>query len=115
MNLSLTNGSKTPLTEQTRHAVSQLPALRQLLASLRAKEEEGVKYARHGAASEERREYIEGQVRRRLEREGADLASGEGLIGKSVEGRTVAGEEVAGIEGVMRMVGRERPDGMDEP
>lgn len=111
------NGSATALREQTRHAVSQLPQLRQLLAALRQKEDEGIKYNRHSVASEERREYIESQVRRRLEREGADLKTGEGLTGRSTEGRTVTGEEVRGIEGVVGLVGRERPprgDRMEE-
>lgn len=104
---------KTPLTNHTRNAIAQLPQLRQLLVGLRQKEEEGLKFSRHSVANEERREYIESQVRRRLEREGADLQTGEGLMGKAVQGRTVAGEDVRGIEGIVGLLGREKAGGAD--
>lgn len=110
---SSAKGSKTPLTDHTRNAVAQLPQLRQLLAGLRQKEEEGLQLSRHSVANEERREYIESQVRRRLEREGADLQTGDGLMGKPVDGRTVAGEDIRGIEGIVGLVGREKAGGAD--
>ncbi|TKA75712.1 hypothetical protein B0A49_03910 [Cryomyces minteri] len=101
-----TTTAHNPLTQNTTFALAQLPALRNLLASLRPKltalpdapveDEETI--------AGERRAYIESQTRRHLERRGVDL-NAEGSVGL---GRRIGPEEVRAIEAI---VGALRRDG----
>ncbi|KAF1844370.1 uncharacterized protein K460DRAFT_317867 [Cucurbitaria berberidis CBS 394.84] len=99
--------SRTPLTTHTAFTASQLPYLRQLLASLkphiataaalpsnttnsRASEKDEVK--------RERKMYVESQSKRILERRGVDTRDGvEGVWG----GSRVRAEEIRGLEGLV--------------
>ncbi|KAK8182907.1 putative MIND kinetochore complex component Mtw1 [Phyllosticta citribraziliensis] len=93
-----------PLKTNTAFTLSQLPALRSLLEALRPKVAALGPSAAGGELSRERRDYIERQTRRLLERRGVDVKNGEG----SVEGmgRRIAPEEVRGMEEVASMVGQ---------
>ncbi|KAK7517416.1 Mis12 domain-containing protein [Phyllosticta citriasiana] len=87
-----------PLKTNTAFTLSQLPALRSLLEALRPKVAGLGPSATGSDLSQERRDYIENQTRRLLERRGVDVKNGEG----SVEGmgRRVAPDEVRGMEAV---------------
>ncbi|KAK8152980.1 putative MIND kinetochore complex component Mtw1 [Phyllosticta citrichinensis] len=92
-----------PLKTNTAFTLSQLPALRSLLESLRPKVA-ALGPSAGSELSQERRDYIEKQTRRLLERRGVDVKNGDG----SVEGmgRRIAPEEVRGMEEVASMVGQ---------
>ena len=102
-----TNGSShAPLTTQTQFAVSQLPALRQLVSELRPKLDK-LKSTSPGdvprdARKEERRQYIESGVRRVIARGG--LNNGEGDL-KTMNGERRGREEVEMLERVVRGIG----------
>ena len=108
LGVSLTPGATTtPLTTHTRAALEQLPALKALVENLRATTADGgVQLSRRDVAGEERREYIETQVRRRFEREGKDLDSGHGTAGSSqaAAGKRVGVDEVKSLEGVVGLL-----------
>ena len=95
-----------PLTTNTTFTLSQLPALRALLADLRPKlaslqsADYGLKTARD-ERRQERRDYIEQRARMHLERNGrahADKAL-------SVNGRKIDPEEVEALEKVATIFG----------
>ncbi|KAF1364470.1 hypothetical protein EJ07DRAFT_99798 [Lizonia empirigonia] len=103
----------TPLATHTTFTTSQLPALRQLLATLKphlARTALPAAAARSAAAdaSRERKLYLESQSRRILETRGVDTR--EGVEGAG-EGGRVAAEEVKGLEGVVEGLGRGRGRG----
>jgi len=107
--------SQHPLTTQTNFTVSQLPALRQHLAALRPKLESLEKIPLRDEP-DERRTYIEEQTRRHLEKNGADMETGEGLMGPGIGaglGRRIGHEEVSAIERVVEALGGDerRPPG----
>lgn len=95
-----------PLTQHSAAAVAQLPALKELLAQLKPLLAAPVGLPALSAASEERREYIEAQARKQLERQGVNVETGDGLVGPSGvasglgRGEMVGREEVESIEGV---------------
>lgn len=102
-----------PLKTNTAFTLSQLPALRALLQSLRPKAAAlGASSSGGDAFSQERRDYIEKQVKRLLERRGVDVKNGEG----SVEGmgRRVAPDEVRGMEAVAGLLGGGNGEGAAE-
>jgi kinetochore protein Mis12/MTW1 len=91
-------GTDGPLATNTSFALSQLPALRDLLDELRPKlaevgDAEGAATESHSAR--ERRLYLNKQTRRAVERQGIEIgAVGEGL------GRRVQGDELAALESI---------------
>ncbi|MCJ1393643.1 hypothetical protein MMC18_006518 [Xylographa bjoerkii] len=101
-----------PLTTSAQFTVAQLPALRTLLAELRPKlaslPTAGGKLD-WDSATEQRREYIDGAVRRVVNENGVGEESGEREMG-----RTVAGEEVRDLEGVVQAMGTAGDDAMEE-
>ena len=116
------SSSSTPLTTTTAFTTSQLPSLRSLLSSLRPKlstlpggSDSKLTIAHETAREHERREYLEGRVRRVLGREVGRLADGDvdmemdmdmDVVGNG-EKRTV--EEVSALED---LVGGGRDVGM---
>ncbi|KAF1986307.1 Mis12-domain-containing protein [Aulographum hederae CBS 113979] len=116
-NTNPSQSSQGPLAQNTAFALSQLPALRTLLATLRPAltslpskrlcdgDDAG------GGAERERREYIETQTMRILERRGIDVKAGVGAV--EGMGRRVGIEEVGALEGVVGAFGR-RGDGAEE-
>ncbi|KAF9734687.1 hypothetical protein PMIN06_006193 [Paraphaeosphaeria minitans] len=94
--------TRTPLTTHTTFTTTQLPHLRQLLASLRPHlASTALPSGKAGEAQErakERRTYIESQSRRVLERRGVDTRDG---VEGGVDGNRVRGEEVRALEGVL--------------
>lgn len=100
------NTTSQPLTTRTQFATSQLPALRQLIAELRPKvaklknvDPSDVDW---NSRKEERRQYIEGGVRRVVGKGG--FGAGEGDL-KAGEGERRPREEVEMLEGVVRAMG----------
>ena len=107
----VTDIGRTPLTTNTTFTTSQLPHLRQLLASLKPhlatkalptrKEGEKEELAR------ERKIYIESQSKRVLERRGINTSEG---VDGAVEGHRVRSEEVRGLEGIVKGLGNGKED-----
>lgn len=107
------------MTDRTRAAIAHLPALKELLERLKPKAEgNALQLARRDPAGDERREYIETQIRRKFEREGIDVSSGEGLRmqgqSQALAGRRVGPEEVSAIEGIASMVQNRGRNGDDK-
>ncbi len=110
-----TGAAETPLTTTTAFALSQMPALKSLLAELKPMEqaleekkvlgEDGEKVWRT-----ERVEYIESQTRRHLETRGLELdANGEVRDGEwQGGGRRLNKGEVEGLEAVVALMGGEK-------
>lgn len=105
LNISATGFSQQPITTNTRFALSQLPALRSLLADLRprlaelqtsATRVESVREER----MEERREYIEQRARLHLQRHG----EGNLLNNLPIAGKRVEPEEIEALEKVADML-----------
>lgn len=98
-NISTAQPAQQPLTTNTTFSLSQLPALKALLADLRPMlaslrtAERPVKSARD-ERRQDRRDYIEQRTRRHLERNGRAHAHNA----MSVNGRTVDPEEVEALE-----------------
>lgn len=100
LNLAATREeSQAPLSTYTHSAVSQIPALRHLIETLRSKAG-GLGALKTTAAAEERRDYIEGQTRRRLGRDSVNVTTGEGLLHGRGLGPKVGADEINGIEAV---------------
>ncbi|OAL44350.1 hypothetical protein IQ07DRAFT_636392, partial [Pyrenochaeta sp. DS3sAY3a] len=97
--------SHTPLTTHTTFTTSQLPYLRQLLATLKPHlpttalpTNTSGKAGEKEEVTRERKAYVESQSKRILERRGVDTRDGvEGVW----EGSRVRSEEVRGLEGVV--------------
>lgn len=113
--------SHTPLTTHTTFTTSQLPYLRQLLATLKPHlpttalpPNTSGKAGEKEEVTRERKAYVESQSKRILERRGVDTRDGvEGVW----EGSRVRSEEVRGLEGVVEGLERgkvERGDGSVE-
>jgi kinetochore protein Mis12/MTW1 len=116
------NGKEAPLTTHTTFTTSQLPYLRQLLASLKphlattslpsnttpqhsSTSSHPDENGRKEELSRERKVYVESQSKRILERRGVDTKDGvEGVW----EGTRVRGEEVRGLEGLVASMDRGR-------
>ena len=96
--------SHTPLTTNTRFVLSQLPALRAMLAELRPKLATLPTSADRmdwDSKREERRRYIESRTRMHLERTGEiGMGDGSGVV----KGRKIDGEEVQALESVVNML-----------
>jgi kinetochore protein Mis12/MTW1 len=104
-----TSGQRTPLTTHTTFTTSQLPYLRQLLASLQphlattALPTSTSSTKNADEMTKERKVYLESQSKRILERRGVDTKDGvEGVW----ETRRVGAEEVRGLEGLVQVMGR---------
>jgi kinetochore protein Mis12/MTW1 len=99
--VSSTDASKRPLTTNTNFALSQLPALRSLLADLRPRlaslesSDTGVDTVK-AERREERRGYIEQRTKMNLERNGGAVAGNNA----AVAGKRVEPEEVEALEKV---------------
>jgi len=108
INFAATGNGKQPLQSTTSHAIMQLSDLRQLHATLQAKVGQLSAKSLVGEA-EERRDYIESQTRRRLEKDGIDVDSGEGLSRSghvaTALGRSVGNDEIRAIEQVVGLMG----------
>ncbi|USP80306.1 uncharacterized protein yc1106_07580 [Curvularia clavata] len=90
----------TPLTTHTTFSTTQLPYLRQLVASLKPHLSSTSSSAPASTQHEQRRAYIESQAKRVLERRGVDTVDGvEGVW--EVGGTRVGGEEVRGLEALV--------------
>jgi kinetochore protein Mis12/MTW1 len=105
-NVSTEQPAQQPLTTNTTFSLSQLPALKALLADLRPKlaslpsAEHAVKSARD-ERRQDRRDYIEQRTRRHLERNGRARADNA----VSVNGRKVDPEEVEALEKIASIFG----------
>lgn len=100
--------SEQPLLSSTTHAISRLAELSKLHGTLSTRVGQ-LEAGRQGGDSKDRRNYIESQTRRRLEQDGIDVDSGEGLsrggYAIGVLGRSVGVEEVRAIEQVVELIG----------
>ncbi|KAF2437960.1 hypothetical protein P171DRAFT_424942 [Karstenula rhodostoma CBS 690.94] len=98
--------NRTPLTTHTSFTTTQLPHLRQLLASLKPHlASTALPSGRAGESEErakERRVYIESQSRRVLERRGVDTRDG---VEGCVEGGRGRRDEVRALEGIVGGLG----------
>jgi kinetochore protein Mis12/MTW1 len=110
---STTAESRNPLTTHTTFTASQLPYLKQLLASLQPHLPTTALPTSTNASStvaeqsRERKIYLESQSKRILEKRGVDTRDGvEGVW----EGRKMGGEEVRGLENVVGTLGRGRSE-----
>ncbi len=112
--------SKAPLTTNVNFALSQLPALKSLLSTLRPK-----LHTLPSAASkvdwdntrEERKQYIESQTRRHLERTRGLQLDEQGAMRDGEwtgVGRKVNAEDVTAMENVVEILRREPDDRMEE-
>ena len=105
---SQTNGSaqtQQPLATNTDFLISQLPALRTLLASLKPKvpalaaaSKLGGDDVFDGSKAQERAVYVEGQAQRAADRWGVSVGASAGPDGM---GRRVAMDEVKALESVV--------------
>ncbi|KAL8825981.1 MAG: hypothetical protein Q9191_004078 [Dirinaria sp. TL-2023a] len=96
-------GAEGPLTTHARFGISQLPALRAHLAALRPKLQtlpEALDSVDWEGRREERRAYVEGRVRRIVEKGGG--SSGEELERVVDREGRVGREEVEGLERIVR-------------
>ncbi|KXT04566.1 hypothetical protein AC578_8706 [Pseudocercospora eumusae] len=96
------------LTQDTQYALSQLPALRQLLEKLKDAMQSlpasrQSKYADEDGPEARRRRYLESQSRRALERTGIDPDSSGGA--SLAAGRKMGRDELEGIESVAQVLG----------
>jgi kinetochore protein Mis12/MTW1 len=103
-----TSTTTQPLSQNLQYAIAQLPALRELLAQLKASLQ-SLPAARQTRLDEnsleaKRRGYINTQSRRALDKRGVD-ASGLGGEAVAGAGRRVAAEEVQGLESVVQALG----------
>jgi kinetochore protein Mis12/MTW1 len=112
-----TDMGRTPLTTHTTFTTSQLPHLRQLLASLKPHLATKALPTKSDSEKEElareRKIYIESQSKRVLERRGINTSEG---VDGAVEGQRVRSEEVRGLEGIVQGLSRgkeEEGDAMD--
>lgn len=100
-------GTRTPLTIHTTFTTSELPHLRQLLASLKPHLATKALPTRSDGEKEElarqRKIYIESQSKRVLERRGINTSDG---VDGAVEGQRVRSEEVRGLESIVQGLGR---------
>lgn len=111
-----TSSNTQPLNQNTQYALSQLPALRQLLQQLKDSLQTvpNARTAREdpNGADAKRRRYIESQSRRALGRRGVEAENGEALAASS--GRRIGRDEVEGMEAVVQALGGAHSDRMEE-
>ena len=101
------NAQSQPLTQNVQYAVTQLPLLRELLAQLKSSLQSMPKSRDRledpESVEAKRRQYIDTQSRRALQRRGVDpdgTAGREGTLG-----RRIGREEVEGMEAVAQALG----------
>jgi kinetochore protein Mis12/MTW1 len=101
---NIVDANSGPLTTNVSFALSQLPALQELLAQLRPNvpslDQSANAPATEGALAKERRIYVESQSRRAMERQG--LAPG--IDASETLGRIVTTEELASLENMVQDV-----------
>lgn len=111
VDFSTTSTSAQPLHTSIAQTTNQVAELRRLHELLRSKAGQ-LNAPRQGEDTEERRQYIESQTKRRLEQDGIDVESGEGLsrggFHAAALGRGVGNDEVRAIEQVVGLMGEER-------
>lgn len=100
--------TQQPFNQNVQYTVQQLPALRDLLAKLKDSLQK-IPSARHATSDDnsveaKRRQYVETQSRRALERRGLDLED-PAAMGAVGAGRKIGGDEVEGIEAVVHALG----------
>lgn len=104
------NSTNQPLNQNVQYAISQLPALRELLSNLKDSLQT-IPNARHTLDDEsvlaKRRHYVESQSRRALERKGIDPENPATVAAAS--GRKIGRDEVEGIEAVVQALGGAAP------
>lgn len=110
------------LTSQTQALLPHVPALRDLLQTLQSRLSSAMPSQIPGSASnsamaataqhaEERRNYIEEQTRKRLERQGVDVENSRGSASGATLGGTsekIGADEVRGVESVVEALGLAR-------
>jgi len=110
---SIAASGQQKLQSATAQTVSQLADLQQLHSHLKSKLGK-LQAGRLGGDEVERRNYIEAQTRHRLEKDGMDLNSGQGLsrggYTTAALGRNVGNDEVRAIEQVVDLMGQVRED-----
>ncbi|KAK3065519.1 hypothetical protein LTS18_006230 [Coniosporium uncinatum] len=102
-----TEPQQGPLAQNTAFTLSQLPSLKRLLATLRPALT-ALPQQRLGdneAEEEERREYIETQTMKIVERRGMRAGQGDGA-GSVNEGRRMGWDEVEALEGIAGAIGK---------
>lgn len=104
------------LRQSTQAAMSQLPAVRELLAQLKESLQviPNTRIVRENPDSTDakRRRYIDSQSRRAISRKGLGPDNGEGMLATS--GRKIGRDEVEGMEAVVQALGGAGNDRMDE-
>ncbi|KAF2462060.1 putative MIND kinetochore complex component Mtw1 [Lineolata rhizophorae] len=108
------SANQGPIQTNTAFTISQLPALRSLLAVLRPKLA-AMSNRSPGDENEtaaERRKYIESQTRRVLARRGVDISGAEGS--GALSGRRVVPEEVKALEEIVGQIQHGNEDRMEE-
>ncbi|KAI5357887.1 Putative centromere protein Mis12 [Septoria linicola] len=106
--LNAAAGQSKHLEQDTQNALSQIPAMQQLLAQLKDAMQ-NIPTTKHGRYDDEdsaegrRRRYLENQSRRALERKGIDLDSSANA--SLTAGRRMGRDELAGIESVVQALG----------
>ncbi|EMF15690.1 uncharacterized protein SEPMUDRAFT_161817 [Sphaerulina musiva SO2202] len=101
-------GQSKHLEQDTQNALSQIPAVQQLLAQLKEAMQtipavKNGRYDDEDSAEGRRRRYLENQSRRALERKGIDLDSSAGT--SLAAGRKIGRDEIEGIESVVQALG----------
>jgi len=103
-----TQSDSQPLTQKVQYALSQLPALRQLLSQLRSSLPHipnATRQARgdQDGAEAKRREYLDSQSRRAVRRRDVEVPDeGPRKTQASLGGRRIGRDEVEGMEAVVR-------------
>lgn len=102
LNVSASTSAQQPITTNTKFALSQIPALRSLLADLRPRLANLQSSSRRSDSaraerSEERREYIEQRTRMHLERNDIGVSANA----HAVAGKRVEPEEVEALEKIV--------------
>lgn len=105
------NPTSRPLNQNVQYAMSQLPALRQLLGQLKDSLQT-LPNARHvqedeDSAAAKRRNYISAQSRRALERKGIEPEDSKTI--SAAGGRKIGREEVEGMEAAVQALGGAEP------
>ena len=111
MQHSQKNSANQHLNQNVQYAISQLPALRALLSNLKESLQTvpNVRYAPEDKDSitARRRQYVESQSRRAMQRKGVDPEHAATVAAAS--GRKIGRDEVEGIEAVVQALGGGAP------
>lgn len=101
-------GTSRPMEQNVQYALTQLPALREMLGQLK-ESLHTLPNARHSAENEEsreakRRQYLDSQSQRAMQRRGIDV-DGASQTAAASTGRKIGREEVEGLEAVVQALG----------